>query len=84
MERAHLDADKLRVADESSRPSRDVADLDELTTVEEVAALLNVSKSCVYERIAKGVEQDRLEATVLRAYKPTNVDRTKSHGERPT
>jgi len=78
MERAHFDADKLGVTDEPSRPSRDLADLDELMTVEEVAALLKVSKSCVHERTAKGVEQDRLEASVLRAYKLPNGDRTKS------
>jgi hypothetical protein len=84
MERAHFDADKLGVTDEPSRPSRDLADLDELMTVEEVAALLKVSKSCVHERIAKGVEQDRLEGSVLRAYKLPNGDRTKSQGERPT
>ena len=78
MERAHFDADKLRVTDEPFRPSRDLTDLDELMTVEKVAALLKVSKSCVYERIAKGVEQDRLEVSVLRAYKLPNGDRTKS------
>lgn len=70
MEQAHFDAEKLRVTDESSRPSKDVADLDELMTVEEVAALLKVSKSWVYEHTrSRGVPRsERLPSIKLGKY----------------
>ena len=70
MERAHFDADKLGVTDEPSRPGRDVADLDELMTVEEVAALLKVSTSWVYEHTrSRGVARaERLPSIKLGKY----------------
>lgn len=70
MERAHYDANKLGVTDEPPRPSRDLADLDELMTVEEVAALLKVSKSWVYEHTrSRGVPRsERLPCIKLGKY----------------
>jgi excisionase family DNA binding protein len=49
MERTHFGPDRLRFTAEPSPPKSEVAGLDELLTVEEVAALLKVSKSWVYE-----------------------------------
>ncbi len=49
MERAHFGPDRLRSTDDPPRSNSEVAGLDELMTVEDVAALLKVSKSWVYE-----------------------------------
>ena len=70
MERAYFDADKLGVTEEPPRPNRDLADLDELMTVEEVAALLKVSKSWVYEHTrSRGVPRsERLPSIKLGKY----------------
>ena len=49
MERVPFGPDRLRSTDDPPRSNTDVAGLDDLMTVEEVAALLKVSKSWVYE-----------------------------------
>ena len=49
MERAHFGPDRFRFTDDPPRSNTEVAGYDELMTVEEVAALLKVSKSWVYE-----------------------------------
>jgi len=70
MERAQFGPDRLRSTDEPSRPNSDVASLDELMTVEDVAALLKVSRSWVYEHTrSRGVPRsERLPCIKLGKY----------------
>jgi excisionase family DNA binding protein len=70
MERAHFGPDRLRATDVPPPPNSGVGELEELLTVEEVAALLKVSKSWVYEHTrSRGVPRaERLPCIKLGKY----------------
>jgi excisionase family DNA binding protein len=70
MERAHFGLDRLRATDVVPPPTSGVTRFDELLTVEEVAALLKVSKGWVYEHSrSRGVARaERLSCIKLGKY----------------